>query len=76
MTTNPGLPYIRGTARDERLRDRVRDAEQKMFVRRRDSGYTVQWVLNMELSNRRKREKTARRFLDVVKQDMQRGWCN
>lgn len=76
VTTNPGLPYIRGTARDERLRNRVRDAGLKWFVWRRDTGYTVQWMLNMELSNRRKREKPPRRFLDVVKQDMQRSWCN
>lgn len=27
-----------------------------------DSGYTVQWMLNMELSNRRQREKNGEKI--------------
>uniref|UniRef100_A0A3Q0SSR8 NADH dehydrogenase [ubiquinone] 1 beta subcomplex subunit 6 n=1 Tax=Amphilophus citrinellus TaxID=61819 RepID=A0A3Q0SSR8_AMPCI len=41
-------------------------------AQRRDSGYTGERVLEMELPDRRKRGRPQRRFLDVVKEDMQR----
>lgn len=42
-------------------------------MKRRESGYIGQRMLNMELSGRMKRERKQRRFKDVAKQDIQRA---
>lgn len=41
-------------------------------VQRRESEYSGQRMMRMEFSDRRKRERPQRRFMDVVKEDMQR----
>lgn len=53
----------------------VREARMRWFghVRRRDSGYSGQRVLKIELAGRRKRRRQQRRFMDAVKEDMQRA---
>ncbi|PME06485.1 hypothetical protein A8A06_13560 [Escherichia coli] len=66
--------YIRGTAHVEKFGDKVREARLRWFghVQRRDSGYIGQRMLKMELPGRRRRGRPQRRFMDVVKEDMQR----
>lgn len=60
---------IRGTAQVEQLGDKIEAQVWFEQVRRRDSGYIVQRMLNMELPRRRKRG----RFIDVMKEDMWKG---
>lgn len=69
--------HTRGTAQVERIRDKVREAGLRWFghAQLRDDGNIGQRVFKMELPNRRKRGKPQRRFMEVVKEDMQSiGW--
>lgn len=62
---------IRGTAKVEWFGDQFREAVIRWFrrVKRKDSGYTGQRMLKMELPGRRKRGKPQRSFMDVVAED-------
>lgn len=52
---------------------KVRETRLRWFghVQWRDSKYTGQWMLNMELLDRRKRRRPQRGLIDVVKEDIQ-----
>ncbi|KAI5107698.1 U6 snRNA-associated Sm-like protein LSm6 isoform X1 [Silurus meridionalis] len=65
--------FIRGTAPVGRFGDKVREVRLRWFghVQRRDMGYISRRMLRMEPPGRRKRGRPKRRFMDVVKEDMQ-----
>ncbi|KAI5085367.1 hypothetical protein C0J45_23151, partial [Silurus meridionalis] len=65
--------FIRGTAHVGCFGDKVREARLRWFghVQRRDMNYTGRRMLRMEPPGRRKRGKPRRRFMDVVREDMQ-----
>ncbi|KAI5103545.1 hypothetical protein C0J45_7126, partial [Silurus meridionalis] len=65
--------FIRGTAHVGRLGDKVREVRLRWFghVQRRDMGYIGRRMLRMEPPGRRKRGRSRRRFMDVVREDMQ-----
>ncbi|KAL7841080.1 hypothetical protein SRHO_G00247710 [Serrasalmus rhombeus] len=64
---------IRGTVKVEQFGDKAREARLRWFghVLRRNSGYIGQRMLEMELPGRRRRGRPQRRFMDVVKVDME-----
>ena len=65
--------YIGGTAQVGRFGDKAREARLSWFghVRRSDAGYIGRRMLEMELPGKRKRGRPKRRFMDVVREDMQ-----
>ncbi|XP_051790978.1 uncharacterized protein LOC127529870 [Erpetoichthys calabaricus] len=64
---------IRGSAQVGRLGDKVREVRLSWFghVQRRDAGYIGRKMLRIELPGKRKRGRPKRRFMDVVREDMQ-----
>ncbi|XP_051780741.1 uncharacterized protein LOC127527129 [Erpetoichthys calabaricus] len=65
---------IRESAQVGWLEDKVRDARWRWFghVQRRDAGYTGRRMLRIELPSKRKRGRSKRRFMDVVREDVVR----
>ncbi|KAI5627956.1 hypothetical protein C0J50_3222 [Silurus asotus] len=65
--------FIRGTAHVGRFGDKVREVRLGWFghVQRRDMNYIGRRMLRMEPPGRRKRGRPRRRFMDVVREDMQ-----
>ncbi|KAF7711253.1 hypothetical protein C0J45_0241, partial [Silurus meridionalis] len=65
--------FIRGTAHVLRFGDKVREVRLRWFghVQRRDMGYIGRRILRMAPPGRRKRGGPRRRFMDVVREDMQ-----
>ncbi|KAI5109063.1 hypothetical protein C0J45_0460, partial [Silurus meridionalis] len=65
--------FIRGTAHVGGFGDKVREARLRWFghVQRRDMNYIGRRMLRMEPPGRRRRERPRRRFMDVVREDMQ-----
>ncbi|KAF7706915.1 hypothetical protein C0J45_4443, partial [Silurus meridionalis] len=65
--------FIRGTAHVGCFGDKMREARLRWFgrVQRRDMGYIGRRMLRMEPPGRRKRGRPRRRFIDVVREDMQ-----
>ncbi|KAI5090197.1 hypothetical protein C0J45_20332, partial [Silurus meridionalis] len=65
--------FIRGTAHVGCFGDNVREARLRWFghVQRRDMDYIGRRMLRMEPPGRRKRGRPRRRFMDVVREDMQ-----
>ncbi|KAI5606473.1 hypothetical protein C0J50_1972, partial [Silurus asotus] len=65
--------FIRGTAHVGRFEDKVREARLRWFghVQRSNMGYIRRRMLRMEPPERRKRGRPRRRFVDVVREDMQ-----
>ncbi|KAI5088777.1 hypothetical protein C0J45_21349, partial [Silurus meridionalis] len=65
--------FIRGTAHVGRFGDKVREARLRWFghVQRRDMGCIGRRMLRMEPPGKRKRGRPRRRFMDVVREDMQ-----
>ena len=64
--------YIRGTAQVGKFGEKTREARVRWYghLRRKDDGYIGRWMLRMELPGKRKRGRSKRRFMDVVKEDM------
>ncbi|KAI5101449.1 hypothetical protein C0J45_8652 [Silurus meridionalis] len=65
--------FIRGTAHVGCFGDTVREARLRWFghVQRRDMNYIGRRMLKMEPPGGRKRGRPRRRFMDVVREDMQ-----
>ncbi|KAI5087037.1 hypothetical protein C0J45_24418, partial [Silurus meridionalis] len=65
--------FIIGTAHVGCFGDKVREARLRWFghVQRRDMNYIGRRMLGMEPPGRRKRGRPRRRFMDVVREDMQ-----
>ena len=64
--------YIRGTAQVGKFGEKTREARLRWYghLRRKDDGYIGRRMLRMELPRKRKRRRSKRRFMDVVKEDM------
>ena len=65
--------HIRSTVKVERLGMKMREGRLKWYghVMRRDQEYVGRKMMEMELPGKRRRGKPKRRFLDVVKEDME-----
>ena len=65
--------HIRSTVKVERLGIKMREGRLKWYghVMRRDQEYVGRKMMEMELPGKRRRGKPKRRFLDVVKEDME-----
>ena len=65
--------YIRGTVKVERLGMKLREGRLRWYghVMRKDQEYVGRKMMEMELPGKRKRGRPKRRFLDVVKEDME-----
>ena len=65
--------YIRSTVKVERLGMKMREGRLRWYghVMRRDQEYVGRRMMEMELPGKRRRGRPKRRFLDVVKEDME-----
>ena len=65
--------HIRSTIKVERLGMKMREGRLRWYghVMRRDQEYVGRKMMEMELPGKRKRGRPKRRFLDVVKEDME-----
>ena len=65
--------YIRGTARIAKLGEKIREARLQWYghVKRREAEYVGRRTLEMEVPGRRKRGRPRKRWLDVVREDME-----
>ena len=65
--------YIRGTVKVERLEMKMKEGRLRWYghVMRRDQEYVGRKMMKMELTGKRKRGRPKRRFLDIVKEDME-----
>ena len=66
--------YVRGTAKIEKLGDKLRNARLRWYghVKRREEGYVGKTMVEMAVSGRRKRERPRRRWMDLAREDMER----
>ena len=66
--------YVRSTVKVERLGMKMREGRISWYghVMRRDQEYIGRKMMEMELPGKRKRGRPKRRFLDVVKEDMEK----
>ena len=64
--------YIRRTAQVGRFGEKTREARPRWYghVLKKDDGYIGRRMLRMELPGKRKRGRSKRRFMDVMKEDM------
>ena len=65
--------HIRSTVKVERLGMKMREGRLRWYghVMRRDQEYIGRKMMEMELPGKRRRGRPKRRFLDVVKEDME-----
>ena len=65
--------YIRGTVKVEWLGMKIREGSLRWYkhVMRRDQEHVRRRVIEMELPGKRKSGRPKRRFLDVVKEDVE-----
>ena len=65
--------HIRSTIKVEWLGMKMREGRLRWYghVMRRDQEYVGRKMMEMELPGKRKRGRSKRRFLDVVKEDME-----
>ncbi|KAF7686902.1 hypothetical protein C0J45_22503, partial [Silurus meridionalis] len=63
--------FIRGTAHVGRFGDKVREVRLFGYVQRRDMRYISRRMLRMETPGRRQRGRLRRRFMDVVRENIQ-----
>ena len=65
--------HIRSTVKVERLGIKMREGRLRWYghVMRRDQEYVGRKMMEMELPGKTKRGRPKRRFLDVVKEDME-----
>ena len=65
--------YIGGTVKVEQLEIKMREGRPRWYehVMRRDQKYVGRRMIEIELPGKRKRGRRKRRFLDVVKKDME-----
>ena len=65
--------HIRSTVKVKRLGMKMREGRLRWYehVMRRNQEYVGRKMMEMELSGKRRRGRPKRRFLDVVKEDME-----
>ena len=68
-----GNEYVRGTAKIAKLRDKLRNARLRWYghVKRRQEGYVGKRMMEMAVPGRRK-EEGQKRWMDLVRKDMER----
>ena len=66
--------YVRGTAKIPKLGDKLWNARLRWYghVKRREEGYMGKRMMEMTVPGRRKRVKPRRRWMDLVREDMER----
>ena len=69
--------YIRGTVKVEQLGMKMRKGRLRWYgyVIRRDQKYVGRKMMEMDLPEKRKRGRSKKIFLDVVKEDIRESWC-
>ena len=66
--------YVRGTAKIAKLGDKLRNARLRWYghVKRREEDYVGKRMMETVVPGRRKRERPRRRWMDLVREDMER----
>ena len=66
--------YIRGTLKVEQLEMKMREGRLRWYghVMRRDQEYVGRKMMEMQLPGKRRRARPKRRFLDVMKEDLEK----
>ena len=66
--------YVRGTAKIAKLGDKLRNARLRWYghVKRREEDYEGKRMMEMAVPGRRKRGRPRRRWMDLVREDMER----
>ena len=66
--------YVRRTAKIAKLRDKLRNARLRLYghVKRREEDYVGKRMMEVAVAGRRKRGRARRRWMDLVREDMER----
>ena len=66
--------YVRGTAKIAKLEDKLRNARLRWYghVKRREEDYLGKRMMEMAVLGRRKRGRPRRRWMDLVREDIER----
>ena len=66
--------YVRGTAKIAKLGDKLRNARQRWYghVKKREEDYVGKRMMEMVVPGRRKRGRPRRRWMDLVREDIER----
>ena len=66
--------YVRGTAKIAKLGDKLRNARPRCYGhgKRREEDYVGKRMMEMAVSSRRKRGRPRRRWMDLLREDMER----
>ena len=66
--------YVRGTAKIAKLGEKLRNVRLRWYghVKRREEDYVGKRMMEMAVPGRRKRGRPRRRWMDLVKEDMER----
>ena len=66
--------YVRGTAKIAKLGDELRNARLRWYehVKRREENYVGKTIMEMAVPGRRKRGRPRRRWMDLLREDMER----
>ena len=66
--------YVRGTAKIAKLGDKLRNARLRWYghVKRREEDFVGKRMMEMAVPGRRKRGRPRRRWMDLVREDMER----
>ena len=66
--------YVRGTAKIAKLGDKLRSARLGWYghVKRREEDYVGKRMMEMAVPGRRKRRRRRKRWMDLVREDMER----
>ena len=66
--------YVRGTAKIAKLGDKLRNVRLRWYghVKRREEDYVGKRMMEMAVPGRRKRGRPRRRWMDLVREDMER----
>ena len=66
--------YVRGTAKIAKLGDKLRNARLRWYghIKRREEGYVGKRMMEMAVPGKRKRGRPRRRWMDLVREVMER----
>ena len=66
--------YARGTAKNAKQGDKLRSARLHWYghIKRREENYVGKRMMKMAVPGRRKRGRPRRRWMDLVREDMER----
>ena len=68
--------YVRGTAKIAKLGDKPGNARLHRYghVKRREEDYVGKRMMEMAVPGRRKRERPRKKCMDLVREDIGKGW--